>query len=290
LTDGSGSMVGKVCLVTGATRGLGQAAALELARKGATVVIVGRNRERVKNALAVIRQVSGSTCVEGFQADLSAQADVRRVAAEFQASYPRLDVLINNVGATLLTYAESQDGYEMSWALNYLNHFLLTHLLMGPLKLTAEVEGEARVIEVTSSIYRLARPDFQRLQKRDGYNGVLAYAQSKRAMITFVLELSRRLAGCGVTANAVTPGFVATDIASDSTPWAKRAMRLVRLFSRTLEVGVQPIVHLASSADVNGVTGQYYYRFKQRRPDAGCRMPEHGERLWQISAAMTGLD
>lgn len=290
MSDFSESMVGKVCLVTGATRGLGRATALELARKGARVVIIGRNPERLKNALAVIRQVSGNPNVDGLLADLSSQGEVRRVAAKFLEAYPRLDVLVNNVGATRLTYAESPEGYEITWALNYLNHFLITHLLLHLMRLTAEAEGEARIIELTSSIYRISRDHFDRLQKRKNYNGVLAYAQSKRAVITFAIELARRLEGTGVSVNAVTPGFVATEIATDSARWARWAMRLIRLFSRTAEEGARPIVYLATSAEMMGKSGQLYYRYKNMQPDAGCLNPESARRLWEISAAMTGLE
>jgi len=283
-------MLGKVCLITGATRGLGQATALALARKGATVVIIGRSRERIKNALAVIRQMSGNPCVDGLLADLSSQAEVRQAANEFLARYLRLDVLVNNVGATRLAYAESVDGYEMTWALNYLNHFLLSHLLLDRLKLTAEVEGEARIVEVGSSIYRLSRADFNRLQKRARYNGVAAYAQSKRAIVTYVVELSGRLAGSGVCVNAVTPGFVATGIASDTTLWAKLIMQGIRLFSQTLDEGVRPIVDMACSPEMAGVSGTFYHRFRPQAPDAGCQEPQVAERLWEISRAMTGLN
>lgn len=284
------SMQGKVCLVTGATRGLGQAAALQLAHMGAEVLIIGRSNVRIEDTLAALRQETGNTNVRGFQADLSSQTAVRRVAREILSQYGSLDVLINNVGATLLNYQSTVDGYEMTWALNYLNHFLLTHLLRDALISAAQQQGEARVVELTSSIYRISRDRFERLQKKAGYNGVLAYAQSKRAAIRFACELARRLKGTGVTANAVTPGLVRTDIATTSGWFYSGLMWLINHFALPLSKGVEPIVHLATSPEMRGVSGKYFYRFKERPVQPNGCDPQGGRKLWQLSEAMLGLD
>jgi NAD(P)-dependent dehydrogenase (short-subunit alcohol dehydrogenase family) len=283
-------MSGKLCLVTGATRGLGLATAIGLARQGARVVVIGRDALRIKNALAAVRQMAGSALVDGLQADLSSQADVRRVAQEFLACYARLDVLVNNVGATLLQYQASPDGVEMSWALNYLNHFLLTNLLLERIKDTAAQAGEARILEITSSIYRLAPARFDRLQKRQGYNGVLAYAHSKRAQIVFTLQLAQQLQHSRVAVNAITPGFVATNVASDNRGLAGLAMAVIRRFSLPVIEGVKPIVHLASSPALHGMTGGYYARYQSQRAAPDCRSAEVVEQLWRISGEMVDIN
>ncbi len=281
---------GKVCLVTGATRGLGRATAIELARLGATVVIIGRNHTRIDQTVAEIRSVSGSAYVEGFLADLSSQHEVRQVAGEFLSRYPRLDVLVNNVGGTFLSYQPSPDGYEMSWALNYLNHFLLTRLLLKSLKETAKLSGEARVVEVVSSTYRLSAPHFDRLPQGGVVQGVLAYAKSKRALIVFACELARRLQGTGVTINAVSPGWVASDIAKDNGLGWSLLMRTMNLFAPSVDKGVQPIVHLASAPERRSVSGKFYMKYKEMPDDPGCVDCETSARLWQISEKMTCLE
>jgi len=284
------SMQGKVCLVTGATRGLGQAAALGLARMGAEVLIIGRSRVRIDDTLAVLRQETGNASVRGFQADLSSQSEVRRVAREILSQYSSLDVLINNVGATLLQYHTTVDGYEMTWALNYLNHFLLTHLLRDTLVSAAQQRGEARVVELTSSIYRISDDTFDRLQKKAGYNGVLAYAHSKRATILFANEFSRRYQGSGITANAITPGLVRTDIATTSGWFYSGLMWLINHFALSLPKGVEPILHLATAPEMRGVSGSYFYQYNPLpvKPN-GCD-PEKCRKLWQLSEAMLGMD
>jgi NAD(P)-dependent dehydrogenase (short-subunit alcohol dehydrogenase family) len=288
MTDQSHSMEGKVCLVTGGTRGIGEATALGLARTGATVVIVGRSWERIERSIESVRAASANKQVYGLQADLAAQADVLRLAEAFLERYPALDVLVNNVGATVLNYQESPDGIELTWALNYLNHFLLTHLLLDVLKATAAERGEARVVEVTSSIYLVSNANLERRQQKRGYNGVLAYAQSKRAMMIFTCELARQLEGTGVTVNAVTPGFVRTGIATTSTLWARLLMRMLQPFALDLEKGVEPIVRLAGSPEMRNVSGRYYARFKQRRMAGDCQASSSGQKLWQISQNQIG--
>lgn len=289
MTNAASSMLGKTCLVTGATHGLGKAAATELARMGASVVIVGRNRARIDNALAVIRQESGNPRVEGLQADLSSMQEIRRLAETFLSRHDSLDVLLNNVGATLLRYQASPDGYEMTWALNYLGHFLLTYLMTGALKTAAAGRGEARIVEVTSSMYRLSRPNFKQLQKERGYNGVLAYAHSKRAMIMYAVELTRRLQDTGVTINAVTPGAVRTGIAGDNGFLAGLMMRVIDYYGLPVAKGVQPILHLATGPELGGVSGRYFKKFKPMPDDPSCHQADEINYLWQLSETMACL-
>lgn len=282
-------MQGKVCLITGATRGLGQAAALGMARMGATVVIIGRSRSRIENTLALLREETGNPCVEGLQADLASQVEVHRVTTDFLKRYSKLDVLINNVGVTLLEFQASPDGFEMTWALNYLNHFLLTYLLLGAIKSAAGASGEARIVEVTSNMYRFSSPKFDSLQRKQGYNGVLAYSQSKRAMLMYTCEMARRLQGSGVTINAVTPGAVKTDIARDNGWLAGLLMAGINHFALTPEAGVRPILRLAVSAELCGISGKYFRKYKMMPDDPSCQTEEDVRHLWQTSERMVGL-
>jgi len=290
MVEGNLSMQGKVCMVTGATRGIGYAVAKGLAQKGANVVIVGRSEERIRTALTGIRQAVNGACVEGLLADLSSQADVRKLARDFSARYSTLDVLVNNVGATILKYQQSPDGLEMTWALNYLNHFLLTHLLLNSLRAAANANGEARIVEVTSSVYRFSDPQFKRLQQQKGYNGVLAYAQSKRAIQVYTHELARRMQGTGVTINAITPGFVATNIAGGNGFLATIMMALIKRVSKPVDEGVRPIVHLASAPELCGKSGGYYKSFTAMPDDPLCKDQDIAARLWKMSEEMTGLE
>lgn len=282
-------MGGKICLVSGATAGLGQAAALGLARMGATVIILGRNPQKIAATLALLQQEAANVQVTGFQADLSSQAEICRVAAEINARYPIIDVLVNNVGATTMRYQTSVDGLEMTWALNYLNHVLLTQCLLNAIKSGASRHGEARIIELTSSIYRFSSTNFERRQQGRLYNGVLAYAQSKRAINTYVVEMARKLAGDGVTINAVTPGFVKTHIAGENSWLIRLAMRVVHRFSLPVEEGVEPIISLVSAPELCGISGKYYYQRRQVPDDPSTCNPAAIAQLQRITEIQLGL-
>lgn len=293
----NGDMNGKVCLVTGATRGLGWGTTLGLARQGARVVLVGRSQARLDQAVLEIQAAADGSAagnghapaLETIRADLSSLSEVRRVAEAFRHNHDRLDVLVNNVGATMLAYEESAEGYEMTWSLNYLGHFLLTHLLAEPLLRAAAQAGEARVVEVTSHIYRYSDPQMKKLQQRQGYNGVKAYAQSKRALILFAREFARQAQGSGVTANAVSPGVVRTNIATQNA-WIYRAvMRLVNLFAVPLEEGSQTLIRAASDPGFCGVSGKYIRKYAEPAPDPALDDREVAQRLWQLSQQQTGL-
>ncbi len=287
-----GSMMNKVCLVTGATRGLGQATAVKLVEMGAHVIVVGRSRARIDATLSMLRAAAewcGAGSAEGLQADLSNMAEVRLAAKVILERCDRLDVLVNNVGAVLMKHQTSPDGYEMTWALNYLGHFLLTYELMGLLKATAAGTGEARVVEITSSMCRYASPGFKRFQSGAWYNGVAAYAQSKLAMNMYAAELSRRLTGTGVTINSISPGYVRTEISENSSGIFSLAFRAVNLFSMDLDEGVAPMVWMATAPELCGVSGRYYYRYKERKARPGWNDPANVAHLWKLSEQMTGL-
>lgn len=282
-------MDGKVCLITGATRGLGLATAVELAKLGAQVVIAGRDPMRIDTALDTIRRQAPDSTPDSLMADLSSMKQTRTLADTFVQRYGELDVLINNAGGTFLKHARSEEGNEHTWALNYLSQFLLTRLLVEPLRRAAAARGEARVLGIASNMYRMSKPAFAQPPQRARYNGVYAYAQSKRAMIMSTRSMAQRLDGTGICINAMTPGLVATSVASNNHGWAVWAMRFLHLFATPLEKGVQPIVRLAASPDVREVSGQYFVKFQQRPPYPTCGDPAQLDALWRTSSAATGL-
>ena len=279
------SMQGKICLVTGATAGIGLVTARELARMGATVIVAGRNPKKSAAVVEQIKQQTGNPNVEYLLADLSAQKGVRELAEQFKRKYPRLDVLVNNAGAMFLRRQESADGIEMTFALNHLNYFLLTNLLLDTLIASAP----ARIVNVASRAHRrVAGLNFDDLQNRKGYNGLRAYGQSKLANVLFTYELARRLEGTGVTANVLHPGLVATRFGSNNQGlgwiWV-----FVNLFALSAEQGAQTPIYLAASPEVEGVTGQYFYQSQVVPSSKASHDVEAARRLWQISAAMTTL-
>ena len=278
-------MKDKVCLITGGSSGIGLATALGLARLGATVVLVGRNRDRGAAAVARIREEAGSTSACFLAADLSVQAEVRRLAREFQAGYPRLDVLINNAGGFFHKRQESADGIEMTWALDVLSPFLLTNLLLHDLKASAP----ARVLFISSVMQRVGRLRFDDLEGKRRYNRVRAYSQSKLAVVLLAYEFARRLDGAGVTMNALDPGFVATDVISGNGDLRWRLFQSVaNLVAVSPQEGAQTGIYLASSPDVAGTTGQYFKGGKAVASAPASYDLEAAQRLWQVCSEMTG--
>jgi NAD(P)-dependent dehydrogenase (short-subunit alcohol dehydrogenase family) len=280
-------MEGKVCLVTGATAGIGLVTALELARQGARVIGVGRSPERCAEAARRIREQTGTSAVEFLVADLSSQAEVRRLADQVKAATGRLDVLVNNAGLIRLEREVTVDGLEMTFALNHLAYFLLTNLLLD----TVRASTPARIVSVASAAHQGCKINFDDLQGETKYSPWRAYQQSKLANILFTRELARRLEGTGVTANALHPGYVRTQIfrAEGFQGWLLR--RAAELFAITPEEGAQTSIYLAASPDVEGQTGQYFVR---RKPASSSSSPESQDeatarRLWEVSARLTGL-
>ena len=276
------SLAGKVIMVTGATAGIGLATARALAWKGASMVLVGRRLQRCQAAADEIRRTTGNSSVDFLVADLSAQKEVRRLAQEFKERRDRLDVLINNAGGLFLSRELTVDGIEMTFALNHLACFLLTNLLLDTLKLGAA----ARIINVSSVAHVIARIDFSNLQT----HGWMGYGKSKLAILLFTYELARRVNGTGVTVNALHPGLVASNFGMNNTGLFPLLKPLVDCFAVSNEEGAQTSVHLASSPEVSGVTGRYFVRCKEERSSRESYDREAMDRMWRISAEMTGLE
>ena len=278
-------MQGKVCLVTGATSGIGLVSACELALQGARVVLVGRDLARCTAAVAHIKDQTGNSDIEALLADLSSQQQVHELARQFRARHPRLDVLINNAGGIWMNRQVTVDGLEMTVAVNHLAPFLLTHLLLDLLKAGAP----SRIVNVASRAHRRATLDFDDLGGERNYGGWRQYCRSKLMNLLFTYELAHRLDGMAVTVNALHPGWVATGFAANNG-WKGRLMRLAaRLFAIGPEEGARTVVYLASSPAVVGVSGRYFVR-ERAVPSSPASYDEMSrQRLWQWSLDRTGL-
>jgi NAD(P)-dependent dehydrogenase (short-subunit alcohol dehydrogenase family) len=275
-------MKGKICVVTGATSGIGKAAATALAGLGATVVLVGRDRGRTEAAAAEIAPVSASPRAE--VADLASLGQVRGLAGRL-AGLERIDVLINNAGLVLGERRITPDGLEHVFALNHLAPFLLTNLLLPKLAASAP----ARVVTVASDAHSAARLDLSDPNLEHGWDSWRSYSNSKLANILFTRELARRLAATGVTANCAHPGVVRTGFGRESRPLLKLGITIARPFMLSPERGADTIVYLASSPDVAGQTGGYYVKRQRREPSAAARDDAAARQLWELSEKLTGL-
>jgi NAD(P)-dependent dehydrogenase (short-subunit alcohol dehydrogenase family) len=275
-------MSGKVCLVTGANSGLGKVTALELARMGAHVVMVCRDRVKGEAALAEIKQATANDNLELMFCDLASQADIRRFADEFKATHDRLDVLVNNAGVYLRKRTVTVNKLEATFAINHLGYFLLTNLLLDLLKQSAL----SRIVNVSSGAHTSGHINFDDLQGEKSYSGVKAYCHSKLANILFTRELARRLAGTQVTANCLHPGAVATGIFR-SLP--KPIEAIIKLVTMSPEKGAQTTIYLASSPAVEQVTGKYFVRSAEAQPSTEAQDGEIAHHLWAESARLTGL-
>jgi len=283
----SPSLKGKICLVTGATSGIGEVTAQALAQFGARVIIVGRSEARGRATLNRIQATLPGAEVDFLRADLASQAEIHQLAQQFKLRYPRLDVLVNNAGALIMRRRQTVDGIELTFALNHLNYFLLTNLLLDALKAGAP----ARIVNVSSSAHwRARRMDFKNLQQSGlWFDGWLAYGQSKLANLLFTYELARRLEGTGVTANAVHPGLVATRFGYNNGLFAGVVLSLLHAVALTPEQGAQTLIYLAASPEVEGISGKYFVEKKVARSSAASHDLNAAQRLWEVSAAMTGL-
>ncbi len=276
-------MTGQVVLITGGNTGIGKQTALELAEAGATVVITSRNRAKGESAAAEIREHTGSDTVEVMDLDLARFESIRSFADEFLDRYDRLDVLVNNAGLTLSQRSETEEGFETTFGVNHLGHFLLTDLLLARLQDSAP----SRIVNVSSNAHKGAKSglDFDDLQSRRRYRAFDVYQKSKLANIYFTRELARRLEGTGVTANALHPGMVASEFTQDGDTRGLLSFgaRLVRPFAISVEKGARTSVYLASSPDVEGTSGQYFYKNRPVGTSNVAQDSDAARRLWEVS-------
>ena len=264
---------------------------MALAQKGAprqnsaglTLIVAGRSKERCQSTVAKIKSETGNPNVDYLLADLSVQSQIHQMAGEFKSRYARLDVLVNNAGAIFLRRQISAEGVEMTFAVNHLAYFLLTNLLLDTLKASAP----ARVVNVASNSHLGQHLDFDNLQLKRGYNPMRAYGRSKLCNLYFTYELARRLEGTGVTVNAMHPGFVHTNIAANNGWLVRLFLPLIHRNSLTPEQGASTVVYLASSPDVEGVTGKYFVREREVASDPVSYDEDAAKKLWQASEEMT---
>jgi len=279
-------MHGKITLVTGANAGMGKVIATELARLGATVVIVSRDRQKGEEAQAEIAAMTGNPSLDLLVADLSSQQAIRQLAQEFQQRYSHLHVLVNNAGAHIQQRQVSVDGIEMNLAINHLSAFLLTNLLLDTMRTSAP----ARIINVASNAMTHSI-NLADLQSKQTFVPFDVYGQAKLAMVLCTYALARRLAGTGITMNALHPGLTATNIVDNvAPPIARPFVGIIKRFLQTPEQGAQTALYLATSPEVEGVTGQYFVRGKQGRSVPISYDEALQERVWNMSADLVGLE
>lgn len=279
---------GKVFLLTGATEGIGKAAAHDFARRGATLVLVGRNPEKTERVRAELAKESGNDRIEVLLGDLSRVSEMRRIAREFQAKHDRLDVLVNNAGAIFTDRKLSADGYEMTFALNHLAYFVVTSELLDLLKKTAREHGSARIVSTSSGAHASGRLDLDDVVKREKrFSGFEVYGSSKLANILFTSELARRLKGTGVTANCFHPGFVQTGFGANNEGFLATAIKVTAsLFARTPVKGAETLVWLAASPEAAGYDGEYFMDRKPGRRTKRARDESLAKRLWDLTEGL----
>lgn len=270
---------GKVCLVTGSTSGIGKVTARELARKGATVVLVSRTRAKGEETQVEIKQATGNPHVELLVADLSLLTDVRRLATEFHYTSSYLHLLVNNAGCAYPTRTLTSEGLEATLMVNYLAPFLLTELLLNTLKASAP----ARIVNVSSAQHANAHIEFDNLQGEKKYGNLSSYNQAKLALLLWTYELAHRLEGTGVTVNALHPGITATNFPSGMTGVLAWGMRLSTPLLLTPEKGAQTTLYLATSPEVDGVTGKYFVKSRETKSSSRSYDQAVGSRLWEVT-------
>ena len=281
-------MRGKIVVITGASSGIGQVAAEKLAGMGARLVLVARDKARGEAALARLREIAPAASHTIHYGDLSRLAEMKRVASEIAAAEPCIDVLINNAGALFGFRQVTEDGLELTFATNHISYFVLTQGLLKSLQAAAP----SRVISTSSDAHKGLKLDFNDLQSANKYRGFPVYGRSKLANILFTSELARRLAGSGVTANCLHPGFVATRFGDQSGGFFSYVVRAAKVFAISPEKGAETIVYLASSDEVANVSGKYFYKCRQATPTRQAQDDEAAKRLWSETAklAAVGMD
>ena len=271
-----------LAVVTGASSGIGRAAAVELARRGLRVVVVGRDARRLERTAGDMEKAAGEAQPEPLRADLASLDEVRTLAAGLLERHERIDVLVNNAGVLMGRRELTPDGYETTFAVNHLAAFLVTNLLLDRLRASAP----ARVVTTSSAAHYSGRIDFADLQGERAFSGWQAYCDSKLANVLFTMALARRLEGTGVTANCVHPGVIRSRLGRKGPLSARVAWSALNPFFRSPKAGARAIVHLASDPDAADVSGAYFVGRRPRTPKAD----EHtAEQLWEVSSELAGL-
>ncbi len=280
-------MTGKVAVVTGATDGIGRVTAMRLAQMGASVVVVGRTQGKPEAVCAEIKKSVPDALLDPMTADLSSLAQVANLAQAIQERHPAISVLVNNAGAMFTTRTESVDGLEMTFALNHLSYFAMTHHLLDTLR----ADGAARVVNVSSVAHKRVKLDFDDLQMTQKYNAWVAYGRSKLCNLYFTFALAKRLRSEGITVNALHPGFVATAFANNNEAPVLRGFLDVAktLGGLSPEKGARTSLYLAAAPDVEGITGEYFTKCQITRPAPHALLADAAERLWSVSKTLTGL-
>lgn len=279
------SLAGRTCLVTGATSGIGEQTALGLARLGARVLIVGRDRSRGERSRAELAEQSGNPAVELLLADLASLSDLRRLADDVAQRTRQLHVLVNNAGVVNLSRTTTADGFETTFAVNHLAYFLLTQLLLPLLERSAP----ARIVNVASDAHKFAPLDLDDLQSERRYRSMRVYGASKTANLLFTFELARRLEGRAVTVNALHPGAVGTRLGHNNGWLGRLATGLMKPFFLTPEQGAETSLYLATAPELAQVSGRYFAKKRERDPARHARDPVAAQQLWKESERMLGL-
>jgi retinol dehydrogenase 12 len=277
-------MTGKVVVITGGTSGLGKESAKKIAKMGATVAITGRSLEKLDQAAKDIKELVPSAKIDTFLCDQSLMSEARRLAKELLAKYPRIDVLMNNAGITTQKPKLTSEGIEQVFATNHLASFLLTNLLLDRL-----VQSNARVVNVSSSMHKHVKIDFDNLQSIKGFNWDLSYSRSKLMNLLFTYELARLMEGKTITVNAIHPGLVKTQIGHKDTALLSFGKAIADLFALTIEEGAKTQIYVATSPEVEGVTGKYFSRCKIAESSPDSLKQDDWARLWEMSTKLCGL-
>ena len=281
-------MKGKVCLVTGTSAGIGKATAIGLAKLDAILIAVMRDSDKGRKALAEIKAKSGKddSSVIYLAADLASQKSVRDLAKAVNDRFPRVDVLLNNAGVSEMRKSVTPEGIETTFAVNVLAPFLLTNLLLEKLKASAP----SRIVNVSSAAANGQTIDFENLQGEKKFRMMGNYGQSKLALNLITVEFSRRLTGTGVTANFLHPGVIRTDLGSQRlNPVMKAIAKLVKLFMASPETGARTSIYLASSPEVQGITGKYFADCREQQANPLSYDEETAKRLWTVCERLTGV-
>ena len=276
-------MRGKVVLITGATSGIGKATALELADMGATVVIIGRDQEKGKRVMEEIASATGNQALDFIKCDLASLDEVKKASSEFRSRYQRLDVLIDNAGGVNGQRKVTIDGYEYTFGVNHLAHFLLTDLLLDLLKASAP----SRVVVVSSAAHGNGHIDFEDLMSEERYGTFRAYSQSKLANVVFAFELARRLKGTGVTVNALHPGLARTNFSKGLGRGGIALYSILSILIISAKKGAQTSIYLASSPEVANVTGKYFVKRRVKESSPESKDEVVAKRLWEVSEQLT---